>query len=83
MENKEISQEYVGLFTSYNESKSKSIRIEINYLSSKYSLKISDIISYYSANHMSFKQDKPDESEIKMVLNYNFIINDIYNIGLG
>jgi hypothetical protein len=92
-----INQEFVCLFRSNKEKNSKTIRVEMKYLSPKYASKIGQLFEFYSSNHMSLKESQPQQNasqedslisqnnennyNYKKPELYNFVVNDYYNIG--
>ncbi len=96
--NNVMNQEVVCLFRSNKERQSKTIRIEMKYLSSKYRSKISQLFDHYSSNHMVLKEqtvqntiqtqdslivDNSENNNNKKPELYNFIVNDYYNISFS
>jgi hypothetical protein len=90
-----LNQEIVCIFRSHTEKDSKTIRVEMKYLSSKYMTKISQLFDYYSFNHMCLKESQQNavknQDSLKVDNNdynkspelYNFIVNDYYNISFS
>lgn len=76
------NKELVCIWTSLLDPKTNKKKIELKFLSSKYSSNLNDIMEYYATNHMKLKPNEPNQGESEEVEYYSIIIPDYYDIGL-
>ena len=79
LENKEL----VCIWKSILDPKTTKRRLEIKFLSIKYATNLSDIIEYFSKNHMKLSSSETSiEGDTQEVEYYSVVIPDYYDIGL-